>query len=164
MIPLNSCSPRTLWLTALALTIVALLMNSVLRHVYDKERGPRVDCTSYFSTQTEVQTEGVLTLRIDGEGSGRMSISATVRDKEGAKQYKLLRDINFDYRYEGEGYLVMQNMAVRKKVSDTMPNALFNSAIFDFSGEVRRMRITSLENGYLLGNAFSPVLMCIHVD
>ena len=164
MIFLNEKKPRTLWLIALAPIIIALLLNVVLRHFYEKERGPKVDCTSYFSSWTDIKTEGVLTLRLDGEGHGRINVSATAKDAAGAKQYKLLRDIDFDYRYEGEGYLAMQHLAVSKKVSDTMPNERFNTSIFDFSGEVRRLRLTSLDNGYIIWNAFSPALMCIQAD
>lgn len=164
MILLNNKKHRALWLLVIAPIVITLLINVSLRSLYDRERGPKVDCTAYFSTWTDIKTEGVLTLHIDGEGQGRINVSATARDAGGSRQYKLLRDINFDYRYEGEGYLAMEHIAVSKKVSDTMPNELFNLSIFDFSGEVRRLKITSLENGYIIWNAFSPALMCIQSD
>ncbi|ALX93537.1 hypothetical protein AV650_08155 [Serratia fonticola] len=91
-----------------------------------------------------------------------MHISATVRDSAGVLKYNLLRNVNFDYRYEGNGHLALQLVDVNKNASDTMPNELFNQSIFDFSVKARQLRITEVGDGYLLWNDFSPVMMCIH--
>ncbi|ATM75324.1 hypothetical protein CRN79_05485 [Serratia fonticola] len=79
----------------------------------------------------------------------------------GVVKYNLLRNVNFEYRYEGNGYIDLQLMDVNNIANDNMPNELFNQSIFDFSVKNRQLRITEVGDGYLLWNAFSPVMMCI---
>ena len=82
-----------------------------------------------------------MTLHIDGLSHGKMHISATVRDSVGAVKYNLLRKVNFEYRYEGNGYLALQLVKVDKNASDNMPNELFNQSIFDFSVKFNNIKL-----------------------
>ncbi|MCR6469469.1 MULTISPECIES: hypothetical protein [Enterobacter] len=149
---------------ACALLAIGALFNGTMHYFVVKEKGPKVDCSAFFATQTEIQTDGVMTLHLDGMGHGRINLSAAARNSTTQKNYNLLRDINFNYTYEGEGYLSIKPLAFTRTVSDDMPDDLFNRAIFDTSGETRRLRITKLKNGYIIWNAFSPALMCIQSD
>ncbi|MFT2797368.1 MULTISPECIES: hypothetical protein [Serratia] len=162
MLSLNNHSGKFIGVVALALVAVALLFNLLMHKFFITEKGPKVSCAAFFLVQSDLQTRGVMSLHIDGVSHGRMHISATVRDSAGAVKYNLLRNVNFDYRYEGNGHLALQLVDVNKNASDTMPNELFNQSIFDFSVKARQLRITEVGDGYLLWNDFSPVMMCIH--
>lgn len=164
MISLNNSRYLLLVYITCALIVVGGIFNFAMYHFVMKERGPKVDCAAFFAIQTEIQTDGVITLHMDGEGHGRINLSATTQDSDMQKPLKLLRDVDFDYRYEGDGYLTIQHLAVTRNASDNMPQELFNRAIFDTSGETRRLRVTKLEDGYIVWNAFSPTLMCINVE
>lgn len=148
------------WLAGIIL-LLALFFNLVMHQFFVREKGPKVNCTSFFTALHGSKTEGVLSLNLDGDGHGRINLSASFMDSGDTKKYNLLRNITFEYHYEGNGYLAMHNVVVNKKASDTMPNELFNESLFDFSLETRRLRLTEVNNGYLIWNAFSPVLMCI---
>ncbi|ASG64032.1 hypothetical protein CEW81_19425 [Kluyvera genomosp. 3] len=50
---------------------------------------------------------------------------------------------------------------VSKKSTDTIPDDFFTKAIYDSSEPERRMHISKLQNAYLIGNIFSPSLMCV---
>jgi hypothetical protein len=158
---LNNRSGKIIGLGAIALVGAALLFNFLMHKFFVTEKGPKVSCAAFFTVQSDLQTQGVMTLHIDGENHGRMQISAKVRDSAHTLKYNLLRNINFEYRYEGDGYLVMQLVEISKIASDNMPNELFNQSIFDFSVNSRRLRLSEVGDGYLLWNAFSPVMMCI---
>ncbi len=161
MLSLNNRSGKIIGVIALALVAVALLFNLLMHKFFVTEKGPKVSCAAFFLVQSDLQTQGVMSLHIDGVSHGRMRISATVRDSIGAVKYNLLRNVNFDYSYEGDGYLSLQMIDVSKNASDNMPNELFNQSIVDFSVKTRQLRITEVGDGYLLWNDFSPVMMCI---
>ncbi|WP_431224771.1 hypothetical protein ACQ86O_07895 [Serratia sp. L9] len=158
---LNNRNRSFIWLISFALIAGALLFNILMHKFVVRERSPYVSCTSFFTVQSDFKTEGVMSLDLDGNGQGRMSISGNVLGSADSKKLTLLRDINFQYRYEGNGYLTLQQVTVQKNARDNIPDALLNESIFDFSLGSRRLRLTKVENGYLLWNAFSPVLMCI---
>lgn len=161
MFMLNKRKKNFIWLISFALIAGALLFNILMHKFVVREKGPKVSCTSFFTVHSDVKTEGVMSLHLDGSGQGRMSISGNVIDSGGSKKYTLLRGINFEYRHEDNGYLAMQHITVQKNARDNMPDTLLNESVFDFSLDTRRLRLTELDNGYLLWNAFSPVLMCI---
>lgn len=121
----------------------------------------RINCSASFTVQTEIKTNGLFSLITNGEGHGRIHISALALRPSDNEKFKLLRDIDFEYLYEGDGYLAMRSLTVSKIASDNMPDDIFNKSIFDVSGNIRRIRITELKNGYVLWNAFSPVLICL---
>lgn len=164
MISLNNHKTLSVAGFACVLIVLGAMFNAAMSHFVVDARGPKVNCAAFFATQTEIQTDGVLTLRLDGEGHGRINLSATARESNTQKPFKLLRDIYFDYHYEGDGYLTLQHLAVTRTASDNMSDDLFNRAIFDASGETRRLRVTTLDNGYIVWNAFSPALMCLQAD
>lgn len=164
MLMLNNRSGKLVGVIAMTLVVVALLFNTLMHKFFVAEKGPQVNCASFFLVQSDLQTKGVVSLKIDGERHGSMHISATVRDSADAIKYNLLRDINFEYRYEGDGYIALQLVDISKNASDNMPNELFNQSIFDFSVKTRRLKITEVSDGYLLWNNFSPVMMCIRQD
>ncbi|CAI0972519.1 hypothetical protein [Serratia fonticola] len=161
MLLLNNRSGKFIGLLALALIAAALLFNLLMHKFFVTERGPKVSCAAFFLAKNEFRTKGVMSLHIDGVSRGRMHISATVRDDMGVVKYHLLRNVNFEYRYEGNGYIALQLMDVNNIANDNMPNELFNQSIFDFSVKTRQLRITEVGDGYLLWNAFSPVMMCV---
>lgn len=164
MLLLNNRSGKFIGLVALTLVATALLFNFLMHKFFVTEKGPKVSCAAFFLVQSDLQTQGVMSLHIDGVSHGRMHISATVRDSAGAVKYNLLRNVNFEYRYVSDGYLSLQMVAVNKNASDNMPNKLFNQSIIDFSVKTRQLRITEVGDGYLLWNDFSPVMMCIHSE
>lgn len=157
---LNNRQRRHIWIASITIVAAAVLFNVLARQFFIKDIGPTVSCTSYYTVQSDLKTEGTLILNVDGVGHGRMNISAAVSNLADGKKYRLLRNMNFDYTWEGNGYVTMHNLVVVKKLSDNMPNELFNESIFDFSVETRRLRITEVGKSYLLWNEFSPVLMC----
>lgn len=157
---LNNRPGKLMAALASALVCSALLFNLLIHAFFITEKGPKVDCSSFFLVQSDLQTKGVMSLFIDGKDRGKMNISATVRDDAGNIKYHILRDISFEYRHEDNGYLAMQLVDIRKKASDNMPNDLFNQSIFDFSANKRHMRITEVGDSFLLWNDFSPVMMC----
>jgi hypothetical protein len=164
MLLLNNRSGKFIGLVALTLVATALLFNFLMHKFFVTEKGPKVSCAAFFLVQSDLQTQGVMSLHTDGVSHGRMHISATVRDSAGAVKYNLLRNVNFEYRYVGDGYLSLQMVDVNKNASDNMPNKLFNQSIIDFSVKTRQLRITEVGDGYLLWNDFSPVMMCIHSE
>ncbi|HGM5492543.1 TPA: hypothetical protein ACKP1B_004242 [Serratia fonticola] len=161
MLSLNNRSGKLIGSVALALVAAALLFNVLMHKFFVTDEGPKVSCAAFFLVQSELQTQGVMSLHIDGKRHGEMDISATVKDSAGTIKYHLLRNVDFEYRYEDNGYLALRLVDIDKKASDNMPNELFNQSIFDFSVKNRRLRITEVGDGYLLWNAFSPVMMCI---
>lgn len=164
MLMLNNRSGKLAGWVAIVLVVAALIFNLLMHKFFVTEKGPKVACASFFKVESDLQTKGVMTLHINGESQGRMQASAKVSDNAGALKYNLLRNINFEYRYEDDGYLVLQLVDISKKTSDNMPNEVFDQSIFDFSAKTRRLRITEVADGYLLWNAFSPVMMCIHAQ
>lgn len=162
MLLLNNRSGKFIGLVALTLVSTSLLFNLLMHKFFVTEKGPKVSCAAFFLVQSDLQTQGVMSLHIDGVSHGRMRISAAVKDSVGAVKYNLLRNVNFDYRYEGDGYLSLQIMDVSKNAGDNMPDKLFNQSIIDFSVKTMKLRITEVGGGYLLWNDFSPVMMCIY--
>lgn len=148
-------------LSAGAIVVVALIADFFMHQFSHQEKGPRISCNAFFTVQSTLKTAGVLSFYLDGTGHGRMDISANVTGTNDQLKYKLLRNITFDYHNEGNGYLSLKEVNVNKLASDTMPNELFNASLFDFSLANRRLRITEINNGHLLWNTFSPVMMCI---
>lgn len=148
-------------LSAGAIIIVALAIELFMHHFSHRESGPRISCNAFFTVEFTMKSAGVLSFNLDGSGHGHMDISANVTDASDQLKYKLLRNITFDYHNEGNGYLSLKEVHVIKLASDTMPNKLFNESLFDFSLSNRRLRITEVNNGYLLWNTFSPVMMCV---
>lgn len=161
MFSLNNRSGKLIGALSIALVAVSLLFNLLMHKFFVTQKGPKVSCSSFFLVQNDLQTKGVMSLHIDGKNQGEMGISATVRDNAGSIKYHLLRNVTFDYHYEDNGYLAIQLVDISKKASDDMPNELFNQSIFDFSVKSRHLRITTVGDGYLLWNGFSPVMMCI---
>ncbi|MEB7886689.1 hypothetical protein [Serratia fonticola] len=162
MFLLNNLSGKLAGTIAITLIAVALLVNLLIHKFFFTEQGPKVECSSFFLVQSDLQTKGVMSLHIDGKGHGEMGISATVVDSAGSVKYHLLRNINFDYHYEKNGNFALQLVNVNKKASDNMPDELLNQSIYDFSVKNRRLKITTVGDGYLLWNGFSPVMMCIN--
>ncbi|NBJ32929.1 hypothetical protein GE191_04440 [Serratia fonticola] len=161
MLLLNNRSGKLIGLVALALIAAALLFNLLMHKFFVTEQGPKVSCAAFFLAKSDLRTKGVMSLLIDGVSHGRMNISATVSDSMGVVKYNLLRNVNFEYRYEGDGFITLQVLNISNNASDNMPNELFNQSIFDFSVKTRQLRITEVGDGYLLWNAFSPVMMCV---
>lgn len=148
------------WLLLAAVIALVLLIYGVVDSLLAIKTGPAVRCAAYFNLQTNFTTEGVLAVDLDGSGHGRISISGAVTNSQSGKTYRLLRDVIFNYKYDGQGFLIMKDIDTIKKVPDAMPDTLFNQTIFDFSATTRRFRITTVGNSYLLWNEFSPILMC----
>ena len=159
---INNIKGKEICFFALVIIAAALFFNIVMHNFFINEKGQKVSCISFFTILSNVRTEGVLTLKIDGEGRGMINISGGVKDTSGSMKYNILRKVDFSYRHDENGYITMQDIFITKKISDNMPDRLFNESVFDFSSEKRRLRITELGNGYLLWNAFSPVLICTH--
>lgn len=144
-------------IVVMASLVINLFINiSLLQYINND-----ISCESYFSVKSDVVILGVMNLHIIGGNSGRISLSATVNDGKSKVKYNVLRNIYFHYKNEGNGYISFLNMNVIKKAGDNTPDLLLNESVYDFSLKKRVIKITKLNDGYILWNEFSPVMICM---
>ncbi|WII85148.1 hypothetical protein N5863_29080 (plasmid) [Klebsiella pasteurii] len=144
---------------SIILVTLAICFNLFINKFFIIPEGKKINCESFFTIESDLTSVGVMSFHINGISSGRMRLSATVTDRIGVK-YNLLRYVNFDYRYDGDGYISFEQVYIIKNLGDNMPDEFFNKYIFDFSVKERKMRITEVGDSYMLWNDFSPVMMC----
>lgn len=97
----------------------------------------------------------------DAHGRGLFAYSGQVF-KNSIKDSTLLRILYFDIAFENNDYFQISNFDIKKNINDTMDDASFHKQIFDLSSGPRRLKIRKLTNtSYIMGNVFSPVMICI---
>lgn len=159
MFSINKGLGNFIRLISIGILAVSFLFNFAMNNYIITAKGKKINCEAFFTVDSGLLTIGMMGLHINGINNGRIHLSATIKDKDGIK-YNLLRSINFDYRYEGDGYISFNRTQVTKSAGDNTPDTLFNQSIFDFSVKERKLRITEIGDSYLLWNDFSPVMLC----
>lgn len=109
----------------------------------------RSDFAAYLNT--------VLVLRPDETGYMDM----TGRVETTGNHYVTSRTIKFSYLSEGDNIYYLEDMSTDKYASDNTPDNLMNSVFFSISKKGRYMTLEKINNGYIVGNLHSPVLICV---
>lgn len=93
--------------------------------------------------------------------SGILETNQKDRTQHNSKKV-ILREVSFDYVVEDKGYITINNPTVSRSASDKVSNDLFNLHVFDLSRTSRQLKITRVNDAWLFGTSFSPVIMCVN--
>ncbi|NIH18182.1 hypothetical protein [Morganella morganii] len=98
-----------------------------------------------------------------GEGKkGRIHLSGIIENKE--TEYLLSRSILFTYQVVNGETVAMRNIRLVKGASDSFPDPLFNSMIYDLSETEKELHIQKLHNSYILSTPYSAYSMCVEYN
>lgn len=162
-------------LTSLVLvTSVLLLILGVATNIsHDKSAfladGKSINCTSSFQSFPPKDGDrlfGTVNFIFRKNNEGEVNISGTFfthmkNNESQAIKFNILRSYTFDYDAEDDGYITTSNFRLNKNVRDTLPDEVFNDSVFDLTKQDKKLRIQQIKNGYLIGNLFSPFVLCV---
>ena len=98
-----------------------------------------------------------------GEGKkGRIHLSGIIENKD--VEYLLSRTILFTYRIVNGETLSMRDITLVKGASDSFPDPLFNSMIYDLSEKEKELHIRKFYNSYILSTPYSAYSMCVEYN
>lgn len=128
--------------------------------------GISINCVSTISMPElphGVKFNGSVYVQIYKDGSGEVDFSGVVTEtgEHGVGKSSVQRTIAFEYVMLDSGTVRLSEARLRKKSADTMPDDFFTKAIYDSSESEKRMHVSKLQNAYLIGNIFSPSLLCV---
>lgn len=125
--------------------------------------GLDVNCQSRFSliTENDYVGSGVLNFIFDRNGTGTFSMTSTFSNNLGNDKIRISREVSFDYVLENNSFITLSAIKIYKRPTDNTPDDFFNKYIFDLSTGKRKVSVQNVNNALILGNAYSPVLMCV---
>lgn len=126
--------------------------------------GADISCMAQFSKINSagmIATEGIMHITFDKNNTGDALISASAKGLENDTVYRIERHIEFNYDIESKGYIRIFDFNMFKRPSDTVPDDVFSMRILDINAEQRKIQVHKLNNAILIGDFFSPVLMCV---
>lgn len=125
--------------------------------------GLDVNCQARFSfiAADNYISRGVLNVIFDRNGTGEFSLKSSFSNIEGNETFRISREVSFDYILENNNFITLSDMKTYKLPADNTSDDFFNKYIFDFSADKRKISVQHINNALVIGNAFSPTLMCV---
>lgn len=146
--------------------LVIFILAFSISHIFKVENNNLdINCTSTFqipSMASKYILSGRTTFSFKPDGNGMIEVDGRVNNDKGlTKNTSLRRKLTFSYHYNKNGEINMSDIIVTKYTTDNFEDRFFNAFLFDLSTRERTIKISRLENAYLMSNAFSPVFMCV---
>lgn len=99
-------------------------------------------------------------LQLQKDGTGLMDVNGKVDTQDG--RFEVARTYNFDYEKEGDSIYHLTDIQTSLRSSETIDDNLMDNFFFSIRPkEGRYLRMTKMENSYIVGNFYSPVFICI---
>ena len=127
-------------------------------------------CTSNYTAPAlpgNMSIMGTMTVHFGKNNLGTFNISGLLEqnNQEMAllkpKQI-ILREVSFNYTVEDNGFIAILNPKIFHTASDQVSDELFNQHVFDLSRASRQLKVTRVNDAWLFGTSFSPVIMCVN--
>lgn len=157
-------------LAIISFSVITFLSAIVVRATgivdWTSNNGISINCVSTISMPElphGSKFNGSVYVQLHVNGSGEVDFSGIVSEtgEYGIGKRNIQRTITFAYEMLDSSTARLSEARVSKKSTDTIPDDFFTKAIYDSSEPERRMHISKLQNAYLIGNIFSPSLMCV---
>jgi len=148
----------------------ALTLNLTGNTIVDSLDSIDMSCVSTLSLPVlrgGAKFNGSVMVQLHKNRTGEIYFSGIVSEpsaeKEGTeKQFDVQRSITFEYQIVDTNTIKLYDSQLSKKTVDSVPDRLFNNAIYDSAESQKQMRVSRLHNGYLIGNMFSPSSLCVN--
>lgn len=99
-------------------------------------------------------------LHVQKEGNGLFDVTGKVDLPSGV--YDVARTYYFTYTQQGDSVYHLTDIITSPRPSETVNGDLMNNLFFSTTqAEGRYMRMTKMENSYIVDNLYSPVFVCI---
>ncbi|MBA7731218.1 hypothetical protein HV169_19310 [Citrobacter freundii] len=152
---------------ALVATSALLSMNGMT--LIPVHQGLSVHCVSTFSLPelpAGGKYDGSLMVQLLKNNTGVIEFAGIVTtepkaDNRPGLRLILQRSVSFNYQNGGNGTVFLKDLKLSKHSLDNMPDEMFIRNIYDPYTPEKRAQISSINNAYLLGNAFSPTNICV---
>ncbi|EBP0972724.1 hypothetical protein LB58_18785 [Salmonella enterica] len=130
------------------------------------DNGISIDCVSTISMPElphGTKFNGSVYVQIHTDGSGEVDFSGVITEtgELGVGKKNVQRTISFEYEMVNSDTVRLSEARLSKKSTDTIPDDFFTKSIYDSTEPEKRMHVSKLQNAYLIGNVFSPSLLCV---
>ncbi|WP_186366945.1 FidL-like protein [Yersinia aleksiciae] len=144
-------------LVAMACVVIALFW------FREKPKGSvSYNCLSAFGMKVKSQhftTSLNIFLEMRKDNTGYLDIAGKVTHN--GNENKIARSYSFNYKKQKGDIYHLTDIVMSKRTADTTDDVLMNNLIFSIdSGIGRYIRITQLNNAYIVGNLYSPLFFC----
>ncbi|MCK7310532.1 hypothetical protein [Enterobacter quasiroggenkampii] len=140
---------------------VALIANIKGYTLLSSAQSEKVSCTSTLQIvlpETDHLFNARISMQLDGD-DGYFVVYGDVTDN--SKSWRMYRQLKFSYHPRSNGWIDIDEFISSKHVEDNLPDSFFNAYIFDVSRKHPRIRLTKVNDGYLVWNSFTPFMLCI---
>lgn len=150
---------------ALLISFMAIVLSIILFSIPEKEvrGGVYFHCsTSFRLTHDNPGFNAGLNifLQLQKNGSGLIDLTGKV-DTQG-KNFEVARTYYFNYEKQGDSVYHLTQINVSSRSYETVDHTLMNNLFFSTTPkEGRYLRMTKMENSYVIDNLHSPIFVCI---
>lgn len=150
---------KILYLLGLILIVVSIVIIANLR----VKGGASFDCSTSWRIQHNnpgFTARLNVFLHVQKNGSGLFDVTGKVDLPDGV--YEVARTYYFTYTQQGDSVYHLTDLTTSSRRSETVNNDLMNNLFFSTTQpEGRYMRMTKMENSYVIDNLYSPVFICL---
>lgn len=149
----------------LLICFMAILLSIFLFSIPEKEvrGGVYFHCsTSFRLTHNNPNFNAGINvfLQLQKNGSGLIDLTGKV-DSQGAT-FEVARTYHFNYEKQGDSLYHLTQINTSLRSSETVDDNLMNNLFFSTTPkEGRYLRMTKMENSYVINNLHSPIFVCI---
>ncbi|RXJ10769.1 hypothetical protein [Lelliottia nimipressuralis] len=150
-----------------AIAMVCILLGITIKILQNENlffnSGLDINCRSRFTliAADNYSSKGVLNLVLDRNGTGELNINSTLTSSDGTANFHISRQISFDYIIGNNNTVTFSDMHIYRLPTDSVAEDFFNKYVFDLSVDKRKYRMQYINNSIIIGNPFSPTLMCV---
>ncbi|MCS3430975.1 hypothetical protein [Klebsiella sp. BIGb0407] len=99
-------------------------------------------------------------LQLQKNGSGLIDLTGKVDTAAGS--FDVARIYHFNYEKQGDSVYHLADITTSLRSSETVDDTLMNNLFFSTTPkEGRYLRMTKMENSYVIDNLHSPIFICI---
>ncbi|MGM8448381.1 hypothetical protein ACS6GG_09810 [Enterobacter bugandensis] len=146
--------------------LIILFLSATAYLIYTRQQTPglEVNCSTviHYDNMAPVFVSSLeLHFRLHDNHTGRAVLSGNIDD--GNNITLISRSIVFDYEISAPGEISVSNLRYLKNTRDTASDDYFrNSFFYAREGTNRLLRLSPLNNGWLLGNLQSSFAICVN--
>ena len=150
---------------ALLVIFIAIVLSIFLFSIPEKDvkGGVYFHCsTSFRITHDKPDFNAGLNtfLQLQKDGSGLIDLTGKV-DTHG-QSFEVARTYHFNYEKQGDSLYHLTQINTSSRSSETVDDNLMNNLFFSTTPkEGRYLRMTKMENSYVINNLHSPIFVCI---
>ena len=168
---MNTNKKNTIFLINISIIpLISSILFIFIDYSHFFKRSVSISCMSHYSAPLlpgNISIRSNITIDLRKNNTGSLYISGVLEKKQGdTDQNKtssaILREIEFDYSIEDNGFISIYNTEVYHLASDKISDDFFNSNVFDLSLPNRKIKIKKINNSWLLSTPFSPIMMCVN--